>query len=286
MNRLICPIFDDNAALVALSNNGRLVSFPSLLPHVATMQAAYAQYVAVNGDVTRVNRVALPVAVGGYLRQHYSKPPQALPFISPMRREGEINSCPMCGSLAGGSLDHIMPKEPCPAFSIYSRNLVPACKCNSRRGTVTRGPAPGQRILHPYFDDVLERRLLTARFEDLGIAPRVSLEILLPIREPNYPAVEFHVKTIVKPTPILNYLIREWVKLMQTPGRVSVSLRYNPQSRRELVKILRDERERSDGAGRNNWESIFYSGLLRPSVTDWLYQRFCRLGRLPNDPLV
>ncbi|WP_421729455.1 hypothetical protein [Brevundimonas sp.] len=286
MNRLPCPVFDDAAALAVLSENRRLASFPSLRDHLATMQTAYAQYVAVNGDVTRVDGVVLPANVEGYLKQHYVRPPQALAFIDPVRLEGDLNSCPMCGSFAGGSLDHMMPQGPYPAFSIYSRNLVPACKCNSRRGTRTRGPAPGQRILHPYFDEVLGRRLLTAKFEDLGIAPKVSLEILLPIAHPDYPAVAFHVETIVKPTQIRSYLTREWAKLMERPGRITTALRLNPQSRHALVKILRDERERADDAGRNNWESVFYSGLLRPFVTDWLFHRFCRPGRLPNAPLI
>jgi len=36
---------------------------------------------------------------------------------------------------------------------------VPACKCNSKRSTLLIGPNPGERILHPYYDDVLGERL-------------------------------------------------------------------------------------------------------------------------------
>jgi len=46
-----------------------------------------------------------------------------------------------------------------PAFAIFGRNLVPACKCNSKRSTLLIGPNPGERILHPYYDDVLGERL-------------------------------------------------------------------------------------------------------------------------------
>lgn len=71
--------------------------------------------------------------------------------------------CPMCGSLHSGTLDHIFPQSDYPEFAVFSRNLVPACKCNSKRQNDLLGDGQGERILHPYYDVCLGERLLSAR---------------------------------------------------------------------------------------------------------------------------
>ena len=166
MNRLDPPdYFDDAAALDALALNQRLKCYPQLAAQAPAIKAGYVQYVAVNGDAHSVANVVLPDPIKAQLKALYASPSKELPHIDRIREESDANCCPMCGSFHSGTLDHLLPKTDYPVFAIFGRNLVPACKCNSKRTDQLTG-APNERILHPYFDDVLRERLFVARFED------------------------------------------------------------------------------------------------------------------------
>src|SRR5262249_22022126 len=157
-------------------------------------------------------------------------------YIDEIRRRGGVAVCPMCGSMGSGTLDHVLPKTTHASFAVFGLNLVPACKCNSLRGADLTGNNAGERILHPYFDDILGQRLLAGRFEDLGPAPRISLRLLLAAGHPQYAAVDFHVDNVVKRTQIKDYLHRSWCRLVGGPGRTTVELRHDPPTRAALVQ--------------------------------------------------
>jgi hypothetical protein len=69
-------------------------------------------------------------------------------------RGQQVSSCPMCGSSVTGALDHFLPKEAFPEFSVMAANLVPACtSCNSSvKGRTYKGASPAEWLIHPYFD--------------------------------------------------------------------------------------------------------------------------------------
>jgi hypothetical protein len=92
------------------------------------------------------------------------------------RRGQQVASYPMCGSSVTGALDHFLPKETFPEFSVMAANLVPACtNCNSSvKGRTYKGESPEEWLIHPYFDmlarsDLWEVRIIqpypAARFE-------------------------------------------------------------------------------------------------------------------------
>ncbi|WP_456797488.1 HNH endonuclease [Bradyrhizobium sp. USDA 4473] len=73
----------------------------------------------------------------------------------------QLQSCPMCGSSVTGSVDHFLPKEDFPEFSLMAANLVPACShCNSGAKRQTyKGASADERFLHPYFDALAAKPL-------------------------------------------------------------------------------------------------------------------------------
>lgn len=289
MNRIAPPdFFDDDAALNALANNHRLNSYPELQHHVPAIIGAYQDYLAASGNAFNIAGVALPGAIEDYLRGHYRSRPKCLSFIKEIHARSGVQCCPMCGGLQNGSLDHLLPQEDHPAFAIFGRNLVPACGCNSIRGTTLIGPNAGERILHPYYDDVLGERLLAARFDDLGPVPRISLTILLPEASPDYAAVAFHVSKIVERNTVMTHLGNSWAKLMRKPSSICVALRNDPPSRAMLEAALNDQLEHEDNfhGSLNNWRSVFVRGLLDDHVLDWLFARFSIQGRIADSALV
>lgn len=288
MNRLDPPdYFDDAAALDALMFNKRLKCYPQLAPHVPAIKGSYIQYVAASGNAHGVVNVELPDPITAQLKALYASPSKELSHIDRMREESDANCCPMCGSFHSGTLDHLLPKREYPVFAIFGRNLVPACKCNSKRTDELIG-APNERILHPYFDDVLREHLFIARFEYPGLAPRITLWPLLDPAHLQAAAVQFHIRNVVERTSILRYLRTSWTNLLRRPSLAAAELRDAPPSRQALEDIIAAEVDRQNDtfSSRNNWRSIFLAGLLDDLVLDWLLAVFQRPGWVADGPLV
>lgn len=288
MNKLDRPIFDDFAALQNIGNNDRLDSFPHLRGAAPTISTGYQRYLDAEGNSRAIVQVTLPEIVKGFLKGHYKSPPLALSIIKQTREQTEADLCPMCGSFHTGTLDHFLPKEDYPEYAVFTANLVPACKCNTRRGRAVFGDEEGERFLHPYFDKCLSRRLLQAVIEEPGSTPIISTRLLLNEHDPEYAAASFHHKFIADKTSLHRHLRNRWVKFCRKPSTVIRELRQNPVSRVSLARILIDDIHDLDEelGGKNNWNSIFGVGLLNRPVFDWIWSRLNEPGRGDNDPLV
>jgi len=287
VNRLDPPNIDDVATLNDLAADSGISSYPHLQGHIAALNAAYANYEAAQGAVSGIAAVVLPADVVAYLHTHFKSPPNRLSFIKDLRKVSSARTCPMCGSLHSGTLDHLIPRTPHPAFSIYSRNLVPACKCNSTKNAAMVGPMPGERILHPYFDDCLRERILRAHFTDHGRVPRITLEVLVDAQHAMRPAIDYHVKTIVSRTSVVHYLADRWAALCRRPQTVVADLKQQILDPLQLGAILNAERNRTDEnrGSANNWDSLFVAGLLEPETFAWLYLRLTDPAYQPGNSL-
>jgi hypothetical protein len=289
MNRLDPPdYFDDAAALDALALNRRLKCYPHFGAQVPAIRGGYVQYVAASGNAHAIANVALPDLIQAQLKALYASPSRELPHIDRIREESDANCCPMCGSFHSGTLDHLLPKTEYPVFAIFGRNLVPACKCNSKRTSQLTGANPSERILHPYFDDILRERLFVAHFDDLGLAPKITLRPVLAPADPDAAAVRFHMANVVERTSILRYLRTRWTNLLRRPSLAAAELRDAPVTREALEDILSAELDRQDDTygSRNNWGSVFLAGLLAGPVLDWLFAAFQRPGWEADGPLI
>jgi hypothetical protein len=186
----------------------------------------------------------------------------------------------MCGSLGSGTLDHVFPKYDYPELSIFSRNLVPACLCNSKRKNDLTGPDPNERVLHPYFDDILEQRLLKAKITMQSAAdvdtPVIDLVINLPETHAYHPAVKFHKDQIVCRTQVFAYFDKTWAKIVRSPqtyfdfppgGDVML-----PMFTDELIRVL--QKKDTHFGTPNNWESMLFAGIVdSPNAKDYLLER-------------
>lgn len=288
MNRIPRPDFDDEAAIRAIANNHLLKSHPRLIPVVEAIALGYTQYGLANGNAQLIQAVPLDDDQKMYLIGHYGSPPAALRYIDELRIATEHLVCPMCGSMHRGTLDHILPKARYAEFSVYSMNLVPACKCNIVRGNTTIGPNPGERVLHPYYDECLSERLVVAKFEDLGPVPRVTLKVAVDVTHSDFCAIGFHVASVLERTSIRKYLREKWVGLCRKPSTVLRFMRQPIPNAQALRQFLEMELEDLDDSfyAKNNWNSIFVAGLLDEPVVDWLFQCVQRPGYELNGPLI
>ncbi|MEV0058297.1 HNH endonuclease signature motif containing protein [Nocardia sp. NPDC050718] len=61
--------------------------------------------------------------------------------------------CPMCGQREASTLDHFLPKEIFPEYSIFPLNLIPACpECNTQKRSYVGDHQT--RLIHAYLDDL------------------------------------------------------------------------------------------------------------------------------------
>lgn len=76
-----------------------------------------------------------------------------------------VARCPFCGINESSTLDHYLPKEQYPEFSVFPKNLVPSCAvCNTRkRDRILDDGTNVRMFLHPCYDVIPEMEFLTVR---------------------------------------------------------------------------------------------------------------------------
>ncbi|MBH1496747.1 hypothetical protein JY423_14430 [Stenotrophomonas maltophilia] len=278
---------NDHMLLRSLARNKDLSSHPHLRSKAATISLAYISYLSSKGDAGSIEPKGVDGTTSKYLHAHYKHPPASHKFIKKLRDDNAAMTCTMCGSPNCGTLDHILPKAIYPEFSLFSANLVPACLCNNKRKDAYRGGA-GERVLHPYFDEFMQERLVTCRFRDHDRAPSIEILNNLSATDANFASVEFHIKNVVRKSAISGSLRKDWGTLVRRPSLIHSSLGTAPVSKVDLIKILSEELYKSDDRqqSKNSWSSIFISGLLEDVTLDWLFSRLTSPGRCDDDPLI
>lgn len=278
MRYIPLPHVDDQNILTLIANNATLASYPMLRNRLRRLLARYEAYVRAGGnpwDLTVLPQSTLAEELKTALRNHYDSPPVLLDFLETVRHRGSPDVCPMCGSLKSGTLDHVFPKSKYPELSIFSRNLVPACDCNTKRGDRFKGSRRYQRVLHPYFDAELTRRLIRAAITqslDGFVKPRIDLAICVRSSNRIYSAVKFHLENVLQRTDIIPYLEGFWLKILRNPedylrlpkGRFTQG-EFDGAVTRQLESL---DRRRSTP---NNWESMLFAGLaVNPTAKRFL----------------
>lgn len=70
-----------------------------------------------------------------------------------------LSSCPFCGGDGARTIEHYLPFECYPEFSVFSLNLMPSCgSCNTKRNDANSYGAP-VALLNPFFDKNLLKKL-------------------------------------------------------------------------------------------------------------------------------
>ncbi len=93
------------------------------------------------------------------LIDYYEAPPKKLAELFQNRRNNNLKKCPYCANpLHPNTLDHFIPKNDYPHFSIFQNNLVPQCsKCASIKGEKYYDASFGCIFIHPFYSDILSR---------------------------------------------------------------------------------------------------------------------------------
>lgn len=280
MKKLDLPPYDDATIIGQLANNRRLsgTSYPHLLNSLPLIQSQYAHYINNSGNA--INIVGQPITndLKTGLIKNYNSPPKDLEHLEDLRNSSP-DICPMCGSNHAGTLDHLMPKEDFPEWTVFSWNLVPACECNTKRGqTLIGNAANNERILHPYFDNVLGNRNISCTITPQDSYRIVNITIDCIATGTDLNAIQFHIEEVVKKAGIVNWLEKQWIKIYQEPTTIIQTLdEYTIISDiTELDQLLNKFLNRLEKRHKtpNNWESVLIHGILRDNnIKQFIIQR-------------
>jgi hypothetical protein len=265
------PIVDDIQELQLLADNSKLGSYPDLLNEYIIFRDQYNDYIAKNGDPWRVAPMNISNDLKKALIYHYDHAPKGrLKFIKSSRYTLSPTFCPMCGGFGNGTMDHYLPKTNYPEYSFFSKNLIPACNCNSLRGTAVKGAASPARAIHPYFDDFLDERLYQAVFRGGFETPKISIEII-DNHHPKVGILQFHLDEVIVNDATQGWFDKYWVDLsLRAHNILELVLPVFPNVVTEEELLVAIERYRNSKDKEhdtpNNWLSIFYTGLMRDSV--------------------
>lgn len=68
---------------------------------------------------------------------------------------GRILRCPICGVEKCAHLDHYVPREEMPEFSVFAPNLIPLCyDCNEKKKAIWKDARGERVIINAYYDDL------------------------------------------------------------------------------------------------------------------------------------
>lgn len=268
MKRIDPPAIDDIEELTFLADNKGLGSYPGLMNEYSRFLSQYNEYSKSGGNPWNMVPLTISDHLKKALRTHYGSPPKGrLQFIKNYRRGLSPTLCLMCGGFGNGTLDHYLPKEDFPEYSFFSKNLVPACNCNSLRGRTVKGAAPPARVIHPYYDDFLADRLYQAVFQGEFSAPSISIEII-DKNHPIFDILKFHLDEVIINDSTQGWFEKYWSDLSQRPhDKLELVLPLSSQDLSAADLKVALERYRNhmdkDHDTPNNWLSIFYTGLMR-----------------------
>jgi hypothetical protein len=279
VKKLSPPIIRDELILDKLSENISLkkTSYPYLKRQLQIVKDGYQNYLQNRGNAWQLAIPNLSEDLKTALVTHYKSPPQDINYLEKIRQSSP-EVCPMCGGFHPFTLDHILPKEDYPAWAIFSKNLVPACSCNMKRGRALLGERQTQaRILHPYFDDVLSERQLTTIITNKADFGWLKATIsYVNEQHGQIASIKFHATNVVIKAGIEDWFRGRLNMLKERPYTI---IRALPKREKiqliDLPAILEECLEDHDiefGAP-NNWHSILLHGLLNaPHIHNWLVQ--------------
>lgn len=152
------------AALAAVSTAERRVALAAL---AGIVDAAGATHAAAVPDVHLLVATVLTVPQKSTLIDGYDGRSAAVKrHLERMRKslgQEHRDLCPFCSLESTAQLDHFLPKQKYPEFSLYGPNLLPICPiCNQSKGVSIVNQAGERLFLMPTADMAADQRVLTA----------------------------------------------------------------------------------------------------------------------------
>ena len=130
----------------------------------AEVLAAYQGYDDVAPDVGELDNAALTDPQKDAMRHAYKVETGPMTALrGDLLKRICVARCPFCGISESSTLDHYLPKEQYPEYSVFPNNLVPSCGiCNTlKRDLILDEETSVRLFLHPCYDLIPNVEFLT-----------------------------------------------------------------------------------------------------------------------------
>jgi 5-methylcytosine-specific restriction endonuclease McrA len=226
-------------------------------------------------------------ARASHYRQNFGNPELITPWIEVAVRRGTFNNlynapadnsthgsviatlrartlqlCPSCGEDGTpNTLDHYLPKERYPEFSILPQNLLPMCDtCQGSKGTKTVDAANRRLFIHVYFDAFVDKQIVFMAINEPFNAPASITSLTATEAD----LVRRHLAELNIINRYHRFFRPEYLHLLRI---VNMLRRTEQDVEQNLLNFCASERLRSV----NGWRHIFYSGVLNnPELLSYL----------------
>jgi len=201
-----------------------------------------------------------PLVHGRFKNLYLSPAEQSVqkPLLEKLRNR-ELDYCPACGEDGTpNTLDHYLPKDVFPEFSVTILNLFPMCDiCQGAKGVKINDDEGKRLFIHPYFDEFIEQQVVVLDIHGPFNAP-ASIEISPhpDIDDDLQELIARHITKLEIPARYYRYFQNNYLRLLRLVRKV----RSKGLNVREQLESFRDMAlEKSI----NSWGYIFYDSVLR-----------------------
>lgn len=172
-------------------------------------------------------------------------------------RDHGFQFCPSCGEAGSpNTLDHFLPKEKYPHFSVTIANLTPMCsRCQGKKGDDVGDDENPRFFIHPYFDEFAGQKILELVIEPPFNTPEFTLRISENLEGEAIAIAEKHVEKLELPSRFRKFFRDRYSQLM----RQAQDCRDEGADFRTFLRITKRGHER---LGLNYWDHVFYSSVL------------------------
>lgn len=128
--------------------------------------AAYQDYEDAAPEVGELARAALTDLQKEAMQHAFTVETEPMTTLrGDLLKRISVARCPFCGISESSTLDHYLPKERYPEFSVFPKNLVPSCAlCNTRkRDRILNEETNVRMFLHPCYDTIPNLPFLAVR---------------------------------------------------------------------------------------------------------------------------
>lgn len=219
----------------------------------------YGDYDSIIADPLHPPEPSTFGAIGTLLKEYYNQPPTKLAALLSLRRnDHELNECPYCGHpFSPDTLDHFVPKDHWPEFSILPNNLVPQCRgCAPIKGSRFTCTTAGTRLfLHPIYSDLVSRITFNITVTQTPVSTQFCVDFYVPpgTHPDEIKAITLHVKALKIDERILRYchaFLKHWKGLARSK-HFNLRTAFNARLS-----------ERPNAEWHLNWKTAFFVGML------------------------
>lgn len=260
---------DDYASIVA---QRRLTARKVLYGVQAVVLAAYDAYIMHQGDGELIRPISLSENESSRLAGNYrllDKNASHQHIRDEVLACAHFDMCPYCNVTTVDEIDHVLPVDSYPEFSVLAQNLVPSCgRCNWSKGT-TCFVSNGKTFPHPYFDQIPTGKILHA---DVAVSGEAVTWSFFLIRLPGMDGRSFAALQSMFEVLKLEELYRQ-VSVVEVMDRAQAMDDHlgtgGPAVVREYLEQEAESARRR--GGENYWKTAILSGLAAN-------QEFCAGG--------